>query len=74
MGKGKGKVGSGGRFGSRYGKRIRTLVNALEHSKNARHKCPKCKMMYVKRESSGIWKCRKCGVKFAGQAYRPKIE
>ena len=74
MAKSRGNIGSGGRFGPRYGKRLKRLVSDLERSKNARHKCPKCGMDYVRRESSGIWKCVKCGAKFAGQAYRPRTE
>lgn len=68
------KVGSAGRFGVRYGKRIKNLVSDIEKSKNAKHLCPKCKMKHVKRESVGIWSCKKCGVKFAGGAHRPKSE
>ena len=71
MAKSRGKIGSAGRFGERYGKRIKSLTSSLERSKNARYKCPRCSMVYVVRESSGIWKCRKCGNRFAGQAYRP---
>jgi len=68
------KVGSAGRYGSRYGERIRSLVSEAEKVQKSRHPCPKCKMPYVVRVSSGIWKCKKCGTKFAGMAYRPKSE
>jgi large subunit ribosomal protein L37Ae len=68
------KVGSAGRYGTRYGKRIKSLVSDIEKIKRARHVCPKCKMKYVVRESVGIWKCKKCGAKFAGGSHRPKSE
>jgi len=66
------KVGSAGRYGARYGKRLKNLVSNVEKVKNKRHKCPKCKMTYEVREAAGIWKCKKCGTKFAGLAYRPR--
>ena len=68
------KVGPAGRYGPRYGKRIKVLVSDVEKVKKSRHVCPKCKMRYVVRVSSGIWKCKKCGAKFAGAAYRPKSD
>lgn len=74
MAKSRGNIGSAGRFGERYGKRIKALTSSAERSKNARYKCPKCGMDYVRRVSSGVWRCVKCGTKFAGQAYRPKTE
>lgn len=66
------KVGSAGRFGSKYGKRIRSLVSEIEKIQKQRHICPVCKMPFVKRLASGIWVCKKCGAKFAGSAYQPR--
>lgn len=68
------KIGSAGRYGPRYGKRLKNLVSDVEKTQKQRHMCPKCKMRYVKRETSGVWKCQKCGAKFAGGAYRPKSD
>jgi len=65
-------IGSAGRFGSRYGKKDRSIIAEIEAVQKQRHVCPKCSLPYVKRLSSGIWKCNKCGAKFAGQAYYPK--
>jgi len=32
-------------------------------------KCPQCSSQAVKRQSVGVWKCRKCGFTFSGGAY-----
>ena len=65
------KVGSAGRFGARYGKKVRKIVAEIEKVQKQRHICPKCNMPYVKRVAAGIWECKKCGIKFAGLAYVP---
>lgn len=65
------KIGTAGRFGSRYGKKDRTKIAAIEKIQKQKHICPKCNMPYVKRLSSGIYLCGKCGTKFAGGAYFP---
>ena len=72
MAKKKKKIGSAGRYGARYGKKIRSLVSEIEKLQKRRHVCPSCKMPYVKRVSAGVWMCKKCGLKFAGSAYIPK--
>ncbi|MDI6806781.1 MAG: 50S ribosomal protein L37ae [Candidatus Aenigmarchaeota archaeon] len=64
-------VGTAGRFGVRYGKKVRAKIAEIEAVQKQRHICPKCGMKYVERVSAGIWRCKKCGAKFAGQAYKP---
>lgn len=63
------KVGSSGRFGTRYGRKIRGRIKSAETVK--KHECPTCHKMGIKREAAGIWECSKCRTKMAGKAYRP---
>jgi large subunit ribosomal protein L37Ae len=64
------KVGSTGRFGPRYGKRVKSKILAVEKVQKQKHKCPYCHRTSVKRVSVGIWHCKKCDAKFTGKAYR----
>jgi len=66
------KVGSTGRFQSRYGLSIRKRIKNIEEVERAYHVCPSCGHKKVKRISTAIWQCRKCGTKFAGGAYVPR--
>jgi len=66
------KVKSAGRFGPRYGRRIRKDVVAIEEKMRCKHKCPRCERRSVKRIGTGIWRCSKCGLTFAGGAYMPQ--
>jgi large subunit ribosomal protein L37Ae len=68
------KIGIAGRYGVRYGKRIKEDVTKIEKKQKAKHVCPICKKKSVVRISAGIWKCRKCNSKFAGGAYEPRPE
>jgi len=63
------KVGSAGRFGVRYGRKIRKRVADIEKKQKKFYVCPSCNVVRVKRVSVGIWKCKKCGLKFTGRAY-----
>lgn len=63
------KVGSAGRLGTRYGRKVRGRIKKAETLK--KHECPSCRREGIKRESAGVWSCSKCGVKMAGKAYRP---
>jgi len=67
------KVGSTGRFGARYGLRIRKAVLEIERVQRQKQKCPFCLKLTVKRLAMGIWLCRHCNAKFAGKAYEPGI-
>jgi large subunit ribosomal protein L37Ae len=69
----KGRVSrSAGRFGPRYGRFIRKRVIEVEELEKSTHVCPRCDQLAVKRKGTGIWRCRKCGFKFAGGAYVPQ--
>lgn len=72
MPKKKEKTGSTGRFGSRYGTRVRARVKSVEDRMKASHTCPQCKAKKVNRVSTGVWKCDRCGNKFAAKAYTPE--
>lgn len=65
------KVKSTGRFGVRYGRRIRVRSLEVEKTLKMRHECPSCAKKALKRVSKGIWGCRICGLKIAGGAYSP---
>jgi len=65
------KIGTTGRYGPRYGIKIRRLTDAIERGLRKDHTCPKCLRPTVIRHGTGIWLCRKCGLKFAGGAYVP---
>mgnify|MGYP001597136641 CR=1 FL=1 len=63
------KVKSAGRFGARYGKKVRQRVIDVEKKQRRKHECPYCLSLTAKRVAAGIWKCKKCNVKFTGKAY-----
>ena len=67
------QVGVVGRYGPRYGVRIRRRVQEIDDTRRATHVCPKCQAAAVRRRSSGVWQCRHCGHVFAGGAYRPVV-
>ena len=62
------KVKSAGRFGTRYGRSVRTKVTEIESLQRKKQKCIFCNGT-AKRLSKGIWLCKKCKRKFAGHTY-----
>ncbi len=65
-------VGSAGRFGQRYGRRVRKRTAEIEAVQKGKFVCPACRFLKVKRVDAGIWECSKCGRKFAGGMYQPQ--
>ena len=65
------KVGPTQGFGARYGSSVRKRYIKVVVGLRKPHKCPQCGLMRVKRESVGIWKCKKCEYTFTGGAYTP---
>lgn len=66
------KVKSAGRFGSRYGVGIRKKLLKVETEQKKKHLCPFCGLGRVRRQSAGVFYCRKCNASFAGGAYLPE--
>jgi large subunit ribosomal protein L37Ae len=67
------KLGSTKRYGTRYGRRNKDKVAALEKQHRGKHKCPYCNYVKVIRLVKGIWNCEKCGARFTGKAYTYEI-
>lgn len=65
------KVGPTRGLGPRYGSTVRKRYMKVMIEMKKPHKCPQCGFSRVKRESVGIWKCRKCGFTYTGGAYTP---
>jgi large subunit ribosomal protein L37Ae len=53
----------------RYGASIRKRADKIKHEKIANYLCEMCGKSSVKRIGTGIWKCKHCGVTYAGGAY-----
>jgi len=65
------KVGPTRGLGARYGTTVRKrYIEVISGLKKA-HTCPQCSSESVRRQSVGVWKCRKCGLTFTGGAYTP---
>ncbi|TFF91203.1 50S ribosomal protein L37Ae [Candidatus Thorarchaeota archaeon] len=65
------KVGSTGRFGPRYGAKLRRRVLDIDNRRKEPNRCPSCATRALKRKAAGLWSCTKCGLVFAGGAYVP---
>jgi large subunit ribosomal protein L37Ae len=63
------KSKAAGRFGSRYGKRVRDKLVQVENKQRVKQKCPFCEKVGVKRLANGIWECPRCKKKFASNTY-----
>ncbi len=66
------KVGSTGRFGTRYGASVRKRIRKIESVMKIKHACPSCDTVKVHRVSIGIWECLFCGFRFTGGSWAPE--
>jgi large subunit ribosomal protein L37Ae len=65
------KVGMTRGLGVRYGATVRKRYTKVVSETKGTHKCPQCGSESIRRESVGVWNCRKCGLTFTGGAYTP---
>ncbi len=63
------KSRAAGRFGARYGKKIKVKLVKVEDKQRKKQKCPFCEKIGIKRLSKGIWECPRCNKKFASDIY-----
>jgi large subunit ribosomal protein L37Ae len=63
------KVGITGKYGTRYGQKLRKQVKAIEILQRKKNICPFCGKKSIRRTAVGIWKCRACGRTVAGGAW-----
>jgi len=66
--------GPTGGLKARYGSTLRKRWAEVVSSARDLYICPRCDARKVKRVSVGVWRCSRCGYKFAGQAYMPKAK
>jgi large subunit ribosomal protein L37Ae len=63
------KVGITGKYGTRYGQKLRKQVKAFEILQRTKYTCPFCGKASVRRHSVGIWNCKACRRTVAGGAW-----
>lgn len=65
------KVGPSRGLGPRYGSTVRKRYTKVMIGLKGKHKCPQCGFNKVRRQSVGVWRCKKCDYTFTGGAYTP---
>ena len=63
------KVGITGKYGTRYGAKLRKQVKAIEILQRTKYTCPFCGKDSIKRSAVGIWRCKACRRNIAGGAW-----
>jgi len=63
------KVGITGKYGTRYGAKLRKQVKSIEILQRTKYVCPFCGKTSVKRAAVGIWNCKACRRNMAGGAW-----
>lgn len=68
------KIGPTRGLEARYGATVRRRYIDLVSGLKKAHKCPQCGSTAVRRQSVGVWNCRKCDLVFTGGAYTPETK
>jgi large subunit ribosomal protein L37Ae len=63
------KVGITGKYGTRYGAKLRKQAKAIEILQRTKYVCPFCGKNSIRRQAVGIWRCRACRRCIAGGAW-----
>ncbi len=63
------KVGPTGWMGPRYGIRVRRRVLDIDRVQRRASTCPKCSTVTLWRVASGVYECRRCGIRVSSGAY-----
>jgi large subunit ribosomal protein L37Ae len=63
------KVGITGKYGTRYGAKLRKQAKAIEILQRTKYVCPFCGKKSIRRQAVGIWRCRACRRCMAGGAW-----
>lgn len=63
------KVGITGKYGTRYGAKLRKQVKSFEILQRTKYACPFCGKNSVRRVAVGIWRCKACRRTVAGGAW-----
>ncbi len=58
----------------RYGVGVRKRLDEVHKQRSQKYQCPRCKKLTMKRVYSGVWKCNKCGLEVADNAYSMSIK
>ena len=56
-------------LGAKYGGTLRKRYARVYRTLKAARECPSCSSMRLRRQASGIWRCKSCGYTVAGGAY-----
>ena len=63
------KVGITGKYGTRYGAKLRKQVKSIEILQRSKYTCPFCGKNAMRRIAVGIWSCKGCRRSVAGGAW-----
>jgi len=74
MGRKTKKIGPTRGLEARYGATVRKRYIEVVSGLKKEHKCPRCGSASVRRQSVGVWACKKCGAVFTGGAYTPETK